>query len=118
MIYSQVEVVGLSGSVDDKVSDCDEGSDSSDEDMEAADSLDVCPELGCSTVLYNDIGTIVKPCMSANEITASIKALTPGQNYKLLTEHFVPGSDLHFQRPSSMGVIGSFNQSGLKSTPG
>ena len=43
---SQVEVVGLSGSVDDKVSDCD--SDSSDEDVEAADSLDVCPEPGCN----------------------------------------------------------------------
>ena len=43
---SQVEVVGLAGSVDDKVSDCD--SDSSDEDMEAADSLDVCPEPGCN----------------------------------------------------------------------
>ena len=86
-------MVGLSCSVDDKVSDCDEGSDSSDEDIEAADSLDVCPEPGCSSVLYNDIGTIVKPCMSADEINASIKALTPGKKYKLLTEHFVPGSD-------------------------
>ena len=37
----------MSGSADDKVNDCYEGNDSSDEDMEAADSLVVCLEPSC-----------------------------------------------------------------------
>ena len=52
-----VEVVGLSSSVDNKVSGRDEDNDSSDEDMEVVDSLGVCPEPGCSsTILYNCVG--------------------------------------------------------------
>ena len=72
---SQVEVVGLSGSVDDKVSDCDEGSDSSDEDMEAADSLDVCPEPGCSTVLYNNYQQFILAITNFN--TSLVRLVAP-----------------------------------------
>ena len=73
--------------------------------------------LGCSTVLYNDIGTIVKPCISANEITASIKALSPGQKYILLTEHFFPGSDFSFPKTFKYGCNTQFQSKWLEKYP-
>ena len=46
----------------------------------------------------DDLGRIIKPGMSTDEIDHSVLSLAPGEKYKLLTEHFVPSSSLCFSK--------------------
>ena len=73
-----------------------------------ADLQDGSQRTGCSSILYDEIGTIIKPGMSCNEILASIKQLTSGQKYKLLTNHFIPCSDFKFPKTFKHGCNRQF----------
>ena len=67
-------------------------------------------------VVYNDLGSILKPDMNSEEINGAIKSLSSRQKYKLLTDHFIPN---HFCFPKvfNNGCNRSFQHSWLEKYP-
>ena len=71
--------------------------------------LPVCSsDLDQQEVIYNDLGTIIKPGMSCDEISNHILALSQGQKYKLLIDHFIPSKKYKFPKKFDHGCNRSF----------
>ena len=55
--------------------------------------------------------------MTDNEVSRAISALTPGQKYTLLTDHFKPSQSFIFPKVYSNGCHRSFQQKWLDKYP-
>ena len=55
--------------------------------------------------------------MSVDEIDHAVLALSPGEKYKLLSEHFVPASTFAFPKVFDSGCNRSFQVKWLKKYP-
>lgn len=67
--------------------------------------------------LINDIGFIIKPSMSVEEVSDAVNKLTNGKKYKLLQEHYKPGIDFVFPKTFSSGCNRSFQYRWLEKYP-
>ncbi len=64
-----------------------------------------------------DIGCIIKPTMTADEICGAVKSLDKGQMFKLLTGHFVPDRSYLFPIVFSAGCNRRFQVKWLEKYP-
>ena len=55
-----------------------------------------------------DIGSIIRPGMNVDTVTAVVNGLTNGEKYNLLTKHFQPTPNYPFQRVYSNGCFRQF----------
>ena len=61
-----------------------------------------------SVGLVNDLGFIIKPSMTVNEVCQAVSKLTNGQKYQLLTDHYKPNIGFTFPKAFSNGCNRSF----------
>ena len=86
---------------------------STNDDVQSVQSI----QCDSGDVIYNDLGDILKPSMSSDEICSRIKSLTSIQKYKLLTEHYTPGNSFSFPKVFNNGCYRSFQLKWLKKYP-
>ena len=65
----------------------------------------------------HDLGHIIKSSMDSTEVCRAVSKLTDGQRYKLLKEHYRPGTDFKFPKTSSNGCYRSFQYRWLEKHP-
>ena len=69
------------------------------------------------TVNVNDVGLIIKESMSNDEVSHAVSALSPGQKYAILTEHYVPGKSFSFPKIYNNDCYRSFQRKWLDKYP-
>ena len=69
---------------------------------------------GVGSDSLNDIGCVLKPTMSVETVTHTVRSLTARQKYCLLTEHFVPTCSFSFPKTFDSGCNRSFQVKWLK----
>ena len=68
-------------------------------------------------VMADDIGSIIKPTMTVDDICGAVKSLGKGQMYKLLTGQFVPEKSYSFPKVFSAGCNRCFQVKWLEKYP-
>ena len=116
---------GLRNPSDGHVSDSDSESDSEPEDQNTGggdadagpNEVEQPPGIQPDSDSVNDLGLILRGAMTDNEVSRAILALTPGQKYTLLTDHFKPSQSFIFPILYSNGCHRSFQQKWLDKYP-
>ena len=74
----------------------------------AESTLAVSSNTAANTTFDPDIGSIIRPGMNVDIVTAAVNGLTNGEKYNLLTKHFQPTLDYPFPRVYSNGCFRQF----------
>ncbi len=83
----------------------------------AASSDDQSSTSGIMADHCADIGSVIKPGMTADGVTAAVNALSSGEKYKLLTNHFQPSYNFAFPNVFTNGCNRQFQYRWLGKYP-